>query len=88
MKQFILLVSFLFASAILSAQDTILKTDSSYVLAVIDEINDYSILYHLWDNRTGPTYRIGLDKVARVKFQNGTEQVFREVMTPPDKSAI
>ncbi len=62
--------------ASLSAQDIIVKTDATIIRAVINEIDDNTILYHQWENQSGPAFRIRLDQVSRIQFQNGTEQVF------------
>lgn len=62
--------------ASLSAQDIIVKTDASIIRAVIDEIDENTILYHQWENQSGPAFRIRINQVSRIQFQNGTEQVF------------
>lgn len=59
-----------------TAQDLIIKSDGSIIRALISEIDDFSILYHKWEDPSGPAFRIGLDKVIKVQYQNGTEQSF------------
>lgn len=61
---------------LLSAQDRIYFRDKSSVEAVVLEINEEDVLYKAFDNQNGPQYRVGIDKVSRIVFSNGKEQVF------------
>lgn len=71
MKKLILIVVLFVAANVLSAQDLIVKTDSTKVEAKITEISDFEIKYFDWDNLTGPLYIVAVDKIAYIKFANG-----------------
>lgn len=78
MKRFLLACVALCAALSASAQDVILKHDLSAVLAIVQEINDEQIVYKDFNNQNGPIYKIGIDKVMKITFANGTEQVFQQ----------
>lgn len=81
----------LFAGLLLSfqafAQDIIVKTDASIIRAIVNEIDETSIVYHQWDNQSGPAFRISIEKVARIQFQNGVEQSFSSIKTNSESTA-
>lgn len=58
------------------AQDIILMKDNTLVRAVVQEINDDSVVYRDFNNQNGPLYRVSISRIAKIQFQNGTEQVF------------
>ena len=58
------------------AQDIIHTFDGKSIEAKILEISDDTILYKTFDNQEGPDYRMSVNKVARIVFENGTEKVF------------
>lgn len=55
------------------AQDIIHTFDSAPIEA---KIGESSILYKAYDNPDGPNYRISIDRIARIVFENGTEKVY------------
>lgn len=71
MKHLLLFITLIAASFGISAQDIIVKTDSTKVEAKITEISDFEIKYYDWDNQSGPLFIIAVDKIAYVKFANG-----------------
>ncbi len=58
------------------AQDIIHTIDGRSIEAKILEISDDDILYKTFDNQDGPDYRMSVDRVLRIVFQNGTERSF------------
>ncbi len=58
------------------AQDIIRTIDGRSIEAKVLEINDNDIIYKTFDNPDGPDYRLSISRVARIVFQNGTEQTF------------
>jgi hypothetical protein len=66
----------LFCASNASAQDIILTRDSQIISAVVLEISDAEIVYKTYDNQEGPNYRIATSNVQKIRFANGTEQVF------------
>lgn len=71
MKKLIFIFILIVAANVLSAQDLIVRTDSTKVEAKITEISDYEIKYYDWDNQSGPLYIVAVDKIAYIKFANG-----------------
>jgi hypothetical protein len=71
MKHLFLFITLIAASFGISAQDLIVKTDSTKVDAKITEISDFEIKYYEWDSQSGPLYILAVDKIAYIKFANG-----------------
>ena len=65
-------------SAGLFAQDIIHKRDGAQIEALIDEISENVITYRRFDNPFGPKYKLSVDSVARVEFENGATEEFPE----------
>lgn len=58
------------------AQDIIHTLDGRSIEAKILEISDDDILYKAFDHVEGPDYRMSVNRVARIVFENGKEQTF------------
>lgn len=58
------------------AQDIIHTFDSAPIEAKVLEIGESSILYKAYNNPDGPNYRMSVDRIVRIVFENGTERVF------------
>lgn len=58
------------------AQDIIHTLDGRSIEAKILEISEEDILYKAFDNVDGPDYRMSVNRIARIVFENGKEQVF------------
>lgn len=58
------------------AQDIIHTLDRKNIEAKVLEINDFEIIYKSFDYLDGPDYKISLDKVISVDFENGTKRSF------------
>ena len=58
------------------AQDIIHTIDGRSIEAKVFEINDDDILYKTFDNQDGPDYRMSVNRVTRIVYQNGTEKSF------------
>lgn len=71
-----------------NAQDIILTNDGQIITAVISEISDADIVYKSFDNQEGPNYRIATSKVQKIRFSNGTEQVFAQPEQPAQQSNV
>ena len=80
MKKFLALLvaaaAMLLCAANSSAQDIILTRDGQIITAVVTEISDAEIVYKSFDNQEGPNYKIATANVQKIRFANGTEQVF------------
>ena len=60
------------------AQDIILTTDGQLVMALVSEISDSAVTYKTPDNPNGPDYKLATSKIQKIRFSNGTEQVFTQ----------
>jgi len=58
------------------AQDIITKTNGEEIQAKVTEISQSEILYKKFSNLSGPVYMIYVSDVAKIKYKNGTEDVF------------
>jgi hypothetical protein len=58
------------------SQDIIHTFDSAPIEAKVLEIGESSILYKAYNNPDGPNYRMSVDRIVRIVFENGTERVF------------
>lgn len=58
------------------AQDIIHTIDGRSIEAKVLEISDEEILYKTFDNQDGPDYRMSVNRILRIVFQNGTERSF------------
>ncbi len=77
MKTKLLLTGLLMALCAESfAQDVIQTLDSRRIEAKVLEITDDYIRYKTFDNLEGPDYRMSVDRVVRIVFENGTEKAF------------
>jgi len=63
---------------ILHAQDVIIKTNLSEIQAKVTEITDEFAKYKKWDNPDGPLYTLSLKEIAKIKYQNGSEEVYNQ----------
>lgn len=65
----------LFAMPLL-AQDTIVKTNFSVIIARIQEIDNKNITYRKFDNPGGPVYILDKRRVSYIKYSNGIVDTF------------
>ncbi len=82
-----LMLSALAGSA--SAQDYLFKKNGEKENVVIKEVGAKTIIYKQFENPDGPEYVIAKREVERIKYQNGTEDVFngtRGKMPQPERN--
>lgn len=58
------------------AQDFIHTADGRSIKAKVLEINEVDILFKTFDNLEGPDYRLPVDRVNKIVFENGTVKSF------------
>lgn len=75
MMKKLLLLTFLFFSLNIFAQDKIYLSDNSVIESKISEIGINEIKYKKFNNLDGPIYVIEKSKVVMVVFENGTHEV-------------
>ncbi len=60
----------------LHGQDIIFKTDGTTIETKVLEINPDNIRYNRYENPEGPRYTILKNEVIKIKYENGTEEIF------------
>lgn len=89
MKNIVLsfILSLCFISGIM-AQDIIVRKDGSETKAKVLEINSNNIKYKRFDNLEGPLYTEPKSDITKIKYQNGTEDIFvpQKIETKAEKS--
>src|ERR1700741_61038 len=70
----------LFTSA--NAQDIIVRNDSTHVQSTIEEIDQTTIKYRLFNYAESPRFVISKNEVAYVKYKNGKSEQFTESPKP------
>jgi hypothetical protein len=85
MRKFILFVANLAFSLALQAQDLILKTDGSKVLAKVLEIGISEVKYHRFDNLSGPVYSLPKSEISKIIYEDDSQDVFEK---PANTSAL
>lgn len=83
MKKYIFIILFgvLLLSSIF-AQDIITKIDSSQIKVKISEITSDAIKYRNFDQQDGPIRNIFINQVYKVKYENGSEEIFTDIEKP------
>lgn len=59
------------------SQDLIKKRNGDEIISKVLEINPSEVKYKKYDNQDGPTYTILISEVSSIKYQNGTEELFK-----------
>jgi len=82
MKQFLIVLLFIFSVAEISAQDIIIKRNGDEFVTRVLEINVHEIKYKRFDNLEGPIITILKSDVFMIKYENGTTDNFSHVTSP------
>ena len=61
-----------------NAQDKIFKRNGEIIEATVSAINQEHVVFKRFDNLNGPEYSIPKADVARIRYTNGTEDIFEE----------
>lgn len=75
-KTLILLLTFVGITRFSYAQDVIVKTDNSTIVAKIIEVGTNEIQYKKWTNLEGPIYAISIKDITQINYQNGDVDKF------------
>lgn len=70
-----------FASA--AAQDVIVKKDGTTILAKVLAVGDDVVEYKKHSNLNGPTYKVNVDKLLSVNYENGEKDTFESAAASP-----
>ena len=77
-KSLLLTIFALFIGLAAFAQDKIIKKNGEIIEAKVSIINQDNIVFKRFDNLDGPEYSIPKADVSRIKYKNGTEDIFEE----------
>ena len=61
------------------AQDVITLKDGKEIIALVYEIGDIDVKYKKIDNPDGPNYVLKKSEIVKVKYANGSEDIFSEI---------
>lgn len=78
-----LIVLFIFFFSLAYSQDKIYKKNGDVVLAKIVEIGETEIKYKIFSDQEGPLYSVDKDRLMRVIYQSGREEVFQHSLKDP-----
>jgi len=78
MKRITLIATIIFTYLFVNAQDIIYKTDGTEIKAKIIEVNINDIKYKKYENPEGPLYTVNKSELFKIKFENGTQEVFNK----------
>ncbi len=77
MKKTVVILLILFGLQFsLQAQDVIVRKDGSQIQAVVIEIDSRQVKYKRFDNQDGPMYSESKNRVRKIKYANGSEDIF------------
>ena len=79
MKRFLALLVGFSLSAFLFAQDVITTTKGESIEALVIEITETTVSYRKWDNANGPNYKMNIENIHRIRYENGTSETFSEL---------
>lgn len=66
-----------------TAQDTIVLTDASRIVAKVTSITPDNISYLRFDNQSGPSYTVLRSKVNAIIYANGVKEVYNDLAQSP-----
>jgi hypothetical protein len=85
------LVFFLICFGICSnmySQDIIIKTNGETVNCFVEEITQTDIRYRKGENLRGPYYRININEVHRIVYENGKVEEFNKLAESPANNSV
>jgi len=84
MRKIFLLSIVLCAVISVHAQDVITLKNGDEIEALVQRIGEVEIAYKKWDFQDGPTFTIRKSEIFRIKYQNGTKDVFNDFTEPAE----
>lgn len=79
-KTFLSTIAMIVLSCSLYAQDKIFMRDGETIDAKIKTVGTKTVTYSRYDNQSGPEYTIMKIEVLKIKYQNGSEDVFEDIL--------
>ncbi|MBR2629082.1 MAG: hypothetical protein IKD24_05275 [Alistipes sp.] len=78
MRRLLLFAILLGSIVTTSAQDIIMTVDAEEIVAKVEEVSDNDIRYRRHDQPNGPMRTIATSKVFRIKYANGSVEMFKD----------
>jgi formylglycine-generating enzyme required for sulfatase activity len=78
MRKIFLLSVILYTVIHVWAQDVITLKNGDEIEALVQKIGEMEVAYKKWDFQDGPTFTIMKSEIFRIKYQNGTKDVFND----------
>ena len=82
LKKTYCIVILLMITGTIFSQDIIVLKDGREVKAKVVDIGDKVIKYKKFDNLEGPSYSVETTEITKIKYKNGTEDVFNAEKAP------
>ena len=83
----IFLLSVILCAINVYAQDVITLNNGDEIEALVQKIGEVEVTYKKWDFQDGPTFTIRKTEIFRIKYQNGTIDVFDDFMESDETQA-
>jgi len=64
------------------AQDVIYLINGDKINSIVQEIGTDYVKYKKFDNQTGPIYNVPIAQIFRIKYENGSIDIFNEIAKP------
>ncbi len=77
-KKLLLIITCIFVTGFMKAQDLIVFKDGNFEQTKILEITDAEIKYKKWTNQNGPTFTTTKDKLLSITYSDGTKENFSQ----------
>jgi hypothetical protein len=84
MKRIFILSIILCAAIQVWAQDVITLNSGDEIEALVQKIGETEVAYKKWDFQDGPTFTIRKSEIFRIRYQNGTKEVFNNLPEPKE----
>ena len=85
LRKVVAIAIYLTGGVTMLAQDIIILKDGSDIQAVVQEVGIDDVKYKKFENRNGPNYTLKKSDIFMIRYENGTKDVFSEVVAPTTK---
>lgn len=86
MKTIFILILFLWIKFSVFSQDLLILRNGDEIKVKVTLVGVEDISYKRYDNLQGPTYSIKIWEIYKIKYENGTEEVFTQHKKPDEKT--
>jgi len=78
MKKIVFLIALFAFGYPVIAQDVIIRKTGEEKKVIVKKVGEVTIEYVRFDNQNGPIYEVSKVDVSKIKYQNGTEDIFQQ----------